>query len=329
MRFSASYDRTAKIVSITLCLGLLGAMIAIHQVVFTCVTMIAVLFLYAYSPRSYVLEGSSIMVARLAGNVRIALDGVREARRAAPDDFQGCRRLRGSGGMFGYYGLFSTAKLGKSTWYVTNRHNSVVVITASKTVLFSPDDPDRFLAAVLSVAPRIEAIPTPMDGGSRRSAPLGTIVATGLALAALGLVAAAITYSPGPPSYSLTAETLIIHDRFYPVTLRASQVDVQGIRIVDLRQNTPWRPTRRTDGFANSHYQAGWFQVASGQKVRLYRADSQIVVLLPPKGGGTPVLYQASDPEKFVHEIRAQWSSAARRPAQSSANAGKWIYYAL
>ncbi len=300
------------------------------SVVFTCVTMIAVLFLYAYSPRSYVLEGQLHNGGAPGRNCPHRAGRRSRSSKSRSRRLPGAaRRLRGSGGMFGYYGLFSTAKLGKSTWYVTNRHNSVVVITASKTVLFSPDDPDRFLAAVLSVAPRIEAIPTPMDGGSRRSAPLGTIVATGLALAALGLVAAAITYSPGPPSYSLTAETLIIHDRFYPVTLRASQVDVQGIRIVDLRLNTPWRPTRRTDGFANSHYQAGWFQVASGQKVRLYRADSQIVVLLPPKGGGTPVLYQASDPEKFVHEIRAQWSSAARRPAQSSANAGKWIYYAL
>lgn len=324
MTFSASYDRTAKIISILACLALLGAMLAIQHIVFTCVSLFVLLLVYAYSPRGYLLADRSLFVQRLAGTARIALDDVREVRRATPDDFRGCKRLGGSGGMFGYYGLFSTTKLGRSTWYVTNRSNSVVLITASRTVLISPDDPDRFLAAIRAVAPQIDhAIPTLIAGPVRRSSPLGTIIAIGVALAALGLAAAAIIYSPGPPGYTLTPETLTIHDRFYPVTLRASETDVQGIRIVDLRQNTPWRPIRRTDGFANSHYQAGWFQVAGGQKVRLYRADSQIVVLLPPKGNGSPVLYQAADPEKFVREIHTEWVSAARRPAQRGANAGK------
>jgi hypothetical protein len=61
--------------------------------------------------------------------------------------------LGGSGGLFGYYGLFSTSKLGRSTWYVTNKSNSVVVITAAKTVLLSPDDPDAFLATLATYAP--------------------------------------------------------------------------------------------------------------------------------------------------------------------------------
>jgi hypothetical protein len=330
MTFSASYDRTAQIISAFVCLVLLGAPVAIHQVVLLCVSLFVLLLVYAYSPRGYVLADREMLVKRLAGTVRMALDDVREVRTAVPEDFRGCKRLWGSGGMFGYYGLFSTTKLGKTTWYVTNRANSIVVITASKTVLISPGEPDRFLAAIHALAPRIEnGIPAPATVERRRSSRLGAIVATGAALAALALVAAAITYSPGPPSYTLTPETLTIHDRFYPVTLRAAEVDVQGIRIVDLRQNTPWRPTKRTDGFANSHYQAGWFEVAGGQKVRLYRADRPIVVLFPPKGSGTPVLYQAADPEKFVHEIREEWGSVARRPAQTSANAGKWIYYAL
>jgi hypothetical protein len=44
----------------------------------------------------------------------------------------------------------------------------------------------------------------------------------------------------------------------------------------------------------------------------LYRADSQIVVLLPPKGAGAPVLYQAADPEKFVRELRIAWSASSQ-----------------
>jgi hypothetical protein len=210
----------------------------------------------------------------------------------------------------------------------------VVVITDAKTVLFSPDDPDSFLFAIRAVAPRIameaayeDGVRTPVP--FRRSSRLGTIIAIGVALAAVGLAAAAIAYSPGPPSYTLTPESLTIHDRFYPVTLRASDVDVNEIQIVDLSQDAAWRPIQRTNGFANWHYQAGWFEIAGGRKVRLYRADSTRVVLLPSKGDGAPVLYQAADPEKFVDEIRTEWSASARSSTHSPANAGKWIYYAL
>ena len=74
-------------------------------------------------------------------------------RRATPDDLRRAIRLRGSGGLFGYYGLFRSAKLGKFKAYVTDKNNRVVVITGSKTALFSPDDVDGFLNAIRAAAP--------------------------------------------------------------------------------------------------------------------------------------------------------------------------------
>jgi hypothetical protein len=121
------------------------------------------------------------------------------------------------------------------------------------------------------------------------------------------------TYSPGVPGYTLTPDRLTIHDRFYPVTLSASSVDVDQIRVVDLTREAQWQPIARTNGFAVPHYRSGWFRVANGQKVRLYRADGQRVVLLPPIGDSAPVLYQAADPEGFVRQIRAVWNTAPIR----------------
>ena len=46
----------------------------------------------------------------------------------------------------------------------------------------------------------------------------------------------------------------------------------------------------RTNGFANAHYASGWFRVASGKTVRMYRAGGTRLVLLPPKGDGAAVL---------------------------------------
>ena len=127
-----------------------------------------------------------------------------------------------------------------------------------------------------------------------------------LVLAAAGF---ALVYSPGAPGYSLTRDTLSIHDRFYPVTLRADAVDVGGIRIVDVA-DPEWRPIARTNGFSNRHYHSGWYRLAGGRLVRLYRADSQKLVLLPPKGSGTAVLLEVPDPARFIAGLQREWGGS-------------------
>jgi hypothetical protein len=153
MTFSASYDRVTKTISTLVCLFLLAIIAATHSFIFCVLAVVLILVSYAHSPRGYVIADRSILVQRLAGRPRIALEDAREVRRATPDDSSGAIRLFGSGGLFGYYGLFTSAKLGKFTAYVTNRNNRVVVITGSKTALFSPDDVDGFLNAIHASAP--------------------------------------------------------------------------------------------------------------------------------------------------------------------------------
>jgi len=321
MTFSASYDRTTKIISVSLCLLLLAIIAATHMLVVAVPSVVIILVSYAYSPRSYVIGGRSIEVRRLAGPSRISLDDVREVRRVTPDDFRGSIRIWASGGVFGYYGLFSTTKLGKSTWYVTNRRNSVVVITGSKTALFSPDDMDGFLNAIRASGPIAGDHRPPTPHPSRA---FGAIIGAAIGLAAIGVVAASLLYSPGPDSYTLTPGALAIHDRFYPVTLLADNVDVSQIRIVDLTQEPEWRPVARTNGFANSHYQSGWFRVAGQKQVRLYRAGGQRLVLLPPKAGSPAVLYQPEDPDAFLAKIQGAWNTVIEiSPPPSHAKARK------
>ncbi|MGD0134237.1 MAG: PH domain-containing protein [Bryobacteraceae bacterium] len=317
MSFSASYDRTTKIVTTVVCLGLLAVIFAVHNIILSCLSIFVIILCFAYSPRGYSLAGRSILVQRLAGPARIDLSDVREARKAAPDDFRGCIRLGGSGGLFGYYGLFSTAKLGRCTWYVTDRSHCIVVVTPAKTVLVSPDNPEAFLDTIRTYAP-VSASSPPFSPDlssptARSFGALGRVTAIALACIGMGVGIVAFTYSPGAPNYTLTSETLAIHDRLYPVTLRANAVDVANIRVVDLDRNSEWRPTLRTNGFANSHYESGWFRAANGQKVRLYRAGGERLVLLPPNtAGNPPVLYQAEDPDQFAAAVRAAWSDAVK-----------------
>jgi hypothetical protein len=96
--FSASYDRSTKIISALVCLFLVAVIADTRSLVFASIAVLLILVSYAYSPRGYVITERSILVQRLAGQPRIALDEVREARRATPDDLRRPRRLRGSGG---------------------------------------------------------------------------------------------------------------------------------------------------------------------------------------------------------------------------------------
>jgi hypothetical protein len=309
--FTVSLDLVAKITSALVAVILLVVVLATHLMLIACLGLLLLGLTYGYSARRYVISGPNIVVRRIIRDAVVPLEDVREVRPAVKDDFRGCIRLWGNGGLFGYYGLFRTSKLGNCTWYVTNRKNSVIVATAKKTALFSPDDVQGFVATIRSSVPVLDrpagerSPDTPQPFSVWRSLP----VWIGLALGALALIIAglAVLDSPGPPAYDLTRDTLTIHDRFYPVTLHAAGVDVNSVRVIDLNVDREWRPVLRTNGFANAHYASGWYRVAGGQTVRMYKADARRMVLLPPKGGGTPVLLEVRDPDGFVAKVRSQW----------------------
>jgi len=263
---------------------------------------------YALAPRGYAVLGRSLVVKRrLWRSVTVSLESIRELRPATADDFRGALRLWGDGGVFGYYGLFQTAKLGKCRWFLTNRSNAVVLVTEEKTVLLSPDDVSGFMAAIRAATAVPETLPAaPMlpAGGKSAVAPW---IGVGIVVIVLAIVGFAFLYAPGPPKLTLTPQALEIHDRFYPFTLSAADVDIAGIRVVDIATDLEWRPTARTNGFSNAHYHSGWFRTVGGRTVRMYWADGKRLVLLPPKSSGPAVLVEANEPEKLIGQIRQEW----------------------
>ena len=137
-----------------------------------------------------------------------------------------------------------------STWYVTNRDNAVVLIAGAKTWVISPDDVEGLLLAIRSATPVLIPATSPITPGLRQSATAGVFAAKWLGIAigiiAVSIVAFGLLYAPGPPDYTLTSQTLTIHDHFYPVTVNAATVDVEHIRVVDFDVDTEWRAYRAT-----------------------------------------------------------------------------------
>jgi len=311
--FSASYDKLTKVVSTIVCALVMLIPIEFHTAplgpLVAGLGLFALVLAYAYSPRGYRVAERAVTVRRLIGDARIPLEDLREVRTGSADDFTGCIRLWGSGGLFGYYGVFRTSKLGKCTWYVTNRSKRVVVVTGTKTVVLSPDAPDRFVGAIQASVSGAAGGTYPAQAAIGAGRRLGVWIGALAGLFSVAVVMAALLYSPGPPGYTVTPDSLIVHDRFYPVTLSKAAVDVAGIRAVDLAADRGWRPAERTNGFANAHYQSGWFRAANGQRIRLYRAGGRRLVLLPPKGGGAAVLLQVRDADRFVAELREAWGN--------------------
>jgi hypothetical protein len=305
MQFRASYDTTTKLISAAVFIMFLGIAVDTSSLIAEGIFALIFLAAYAWSPTSYAVDNGDVVIRRLIGNVRIPVSGTREVRLATREDLSGSMRVFGSGGLFGYYGLFRNSKLGNSNWYVTDRSHAVVLVTDAGIIIVSPDDQAGFIAALgARRGPNVghDWSTVGAHGNSGRGwATTATLIAGAAILGAIFL------YAPGPPGYTLTKTALEIHDRSYPVTLEAANVDVGNVRVVDFDKDTDWKPVLRTNGIGIAHYHSGWFRVSSGQKVRMYRADSKRVVLLPPKGDGAPVLLETKDPEKFVAEVQHEW----------------------
>ncbi|MGD0094915.1 MAG: PH domain-containing protein [Terracidiphilus sp.] len=263
---------------------------------------------YLFSPRSYQITDRFLLVKRWVGNVRVPLESIHELRLATADDIRASIRLWASYGLFGYYGLFKTAQLGRCKWYMRNREKPVILVTGNGTLLLGPDDALGFLAAVRSSV----SIPKSNheESGTMSNVPsasLGILFGAFFAILVVGVVCVALLYSPGPPKWTLSSNTLTIQDRFYPVKVNAADTDVSGIRIVNIQTDAEWKPTARINGFGNPHYHSGWFRIAGGP-ARMYWAEGARLILLPPRQSGSPVLLQVDDPEQFVQTIRQRWA---------------------
>jgi len=311
LRFEARYDGLARVLSVLVVVVLLVIPLLLVEsglgmaIVGVC-SLLVLGISYAYSPRGYAISGGALRVKRLAGDVVIPLDRLRFVRDATTADFWGCIRLWGSSGLFGYYGWCWSSGLGMSRWYVTDRSRALLVTDGAGMIYVSPVDRDRFVGAI-PVAGAVGSLPPADDG---RFVTVGSLLGIGIGVVVIGSVVAAVRYDPGRPPVDLRRDGLEIHSRFYGMTVAAAQVDVGGVRVVDLDSEKEWRPTLRVGGFGNSYYRAGNFRVANGRTVKLFTTGARRLVMLPPLAGdGKPVLLDVEEPEQFAARVRTVWGA--------------------
>jgi hypothetical protein len=158
MTYKASYDNLTKIVTIGV--TILFAFICYAPIIFikngsedqspifTVVALISAYFIsYGFSTKDYQLTQDEVIIHRLLGNVKFKRSEISSVEIVEKEQMGWLIRTFGVGGLFGYWGRFSSSKLGSMTWYAT-RKNKIVLITKinNKKIVITPDETEQFIS---------------------------------------------------------------------------------------------------------------------------------------------------------------------------------------
>ena len=100
---------------------------------------------WGYHPSSYVVGPRSLGIKRPFGSINIPIADIESVSRVPARDVVTGIRLFGSGGMFGYFGIYTTWKYGKVSMWATDRTKLILIETAKRKYVISPDKPEEMI----------------------------------------------------------------------------------------------------------------------------------------------------------------------------------------
>lgn len=146
----ARLDRSASIITV-LTAVLLTAMSVLFLLkvplgwIFVIFSIGLVLGCYLYSVKSYRFEGGNLIIEKVAaGKTVIPVAEIQSY--LIVEDFMTLKPLRafGNGGLFGYYGIFTTHDYGNMSCYLTSLHQVVIIKSRRGIIALSPENPAQF-----------------------------------------------------------------------------------------------------------------------------------------------------------------------------------------
>jgi len=157
MTYKASFDNLTKIVTIGV--TILFAVIIFLPLIFitdgsedqnaiyTRAALLAIyLITYGFSTKAYQLTPDEVIIRRLLGNVKIKRSEILSVEIIEKEQMGWLIRTFGVGGLFGYWGKFSSSKLGSMTWYATKKNRIILVKTINnKRIVITPDEMEQFV----------------------------------------------------------------------------------------------------------------------------------------------------------------------------------------
>jgi hypothetical protein len=126
--------------SVVMYLSSLGIIFAIF---IPCISLIVLLVPYLFKPKGFRLTSEDLTIERLLNTISIPYDQISTIQRGKWT--WKAVRLGGSGGLYGYLGLFHLFGIGRVWMYTTNRHKMILIETKQgKKYGLSPENPEDF-----------------------------------------------------------------------------------------------------------------------------------------------------------------------------------------
>jgi len=160
MDFTATFDRSARLITVFLLLfvaGMISAVVAVFaQHNFGIYSYLGILLVvlifavtYGFSVTGYRLTFNHIIVRRPLGDKKIARADIQSAQRLSKGALSWSLRAFGVGGLFGYFGRFYNRKMGSMTWFLTRRDRTILLLLKDgRKIVISPDSPEAFIQAL-------------------------------------------------------------------------------------------------------------------------------------------------------------------------------------
>ncbi|MCD6062347.1 MAG: hypothetical protein K0R82_258 [Flavipsychrobacter sp.] len=112
------------------------------------ILLIAELFTWLSSPTKYTTDETQIIAHRRGDNLNITYSSIEKIERIYKGTLGFGIRLFGSGGLFGYLGIFTYPTTGRVNMVCTNKATMVLITTKKGKTMLSPDDPEVFIESI-------------------------------------------------------------------------------------------------------------------------------------------------------------------------------------
>lgn len=154
----AKLDKMAIVVSIAATVFLIGLSIFFIIKVpfgwaFAIFMMLIIIISYLLSPKNYSFEGTNLIIEKVIGK-KITIPFNEIEAYVSVSDFMKLKVVRtfGNGGLFGYYGMFSTAEYGSINCQLTSLKNIFIIKSKKGNYALSPLEPDKFEEHLKAIA---------------------------------------------------------------------------------------------------------------------------------------------------------------------------------
>lgn len=159
--FKAEWSNGMKLSTIVLFVVLVGVFFLLFTKVFgaqdsgtkimagtvQAVLLATLAFSYLLSPVGYSLDEKSLTIVRPMKPIVIPLTEITKAETVVPALLHGSIRLLGNHGLWGCYGKYSNAALGRYYLYVRSGNDQLLIEAANKYVI-APERPQQFLQSL-------------------------------------------------------------------------------------------------------------------------------------------------------------------------------------